>query len=86
MKTKNVYKLKQYTMQDFEDSLYGNNELNLHQCACCEGIFETNDMQHTTDCYGIPFRLVCMNCYEACMKNGYDGQIYNEFDENIFEY
>lgn len=37
------------------------------------------------DCHGIPFRMVCLDCYEAIeySEEGYDGEYYTEFDECI---
>ena len=78
--------LKKYTMEDLENDYCGDSKLNLKQCACCEGVFERNDMDFTRDCYGITYRLVCLNCWEKLMEKGYDGQMYNEFDENIYDY
>lgn len=37
----------------------------------------------TSDCHGIPYRLVCFNCYDKCMEKGYDGEYYTELDEQI---
>lgn len=43
-------------------------------------------MSWTHDCHGIPFRLVCCECYEKVMEeNGYDGEYYTEADECIDE-
>lgn len=58
----------------------------LRVCRSCGREFERNEMLFTTDCYGIPFRLVCMECYEELMKDGYDGQrYYAGIDECIDE-
>lgn len=41
-------------------------------------------MLFTHDCHGIPFRLVCWDCYEKVMEEkGYDGEYYTEADECI---
>jgi hypothetical protein len=56
---------------------------NLRQCACCEKLFDRADMQFTTDCHGITFRLVCPECYDKLMAKGYDGEYYTEMDECI---
>ena len=41
----------------------------------------------TTDCHGIPFRKVCLDCYEEIMDTiGFDGQYYTEADECIWDY
>jgi len=38
----------------------------------------------TYDCHGIPYRLVCINCYEKVMdERGFDGEVYTELDEQI---
>lgn len=56
----------------------------IRECACCGKKVERNDMQFTKDCHGIPFRLVCMDCYDAIMDDkGYDGEYYTEADECI---
>lgn len=39
--------------------------------------------EFTRDCHGIPFRLVCSDCYDKVMDKGYDGEYYTEFDECI---
>ena len=54
-------------------------------CICkeCGKMFERSDMQFTYDCHGIPYRLVCPECYEKCMAKGYDGERYTESDENL---
>lgn len=58
----------------------------LRECACCKKEVERNDMQFTRDCHGIPFRLVCLDCYEKIMEKGYDGEYYTELDECLDEY
>ncbi len=40
-------------------------------------------MNFTKDCHGIPFRLVCFDCYTKLMEKGYDGEYYDESDECI---
>ena len=55
----------------------------IRECACCDKKVERNDMQFTRDCHGIPFRLVCMDCYNKLMEKGYDGEYYTEADECI---
>lgn len=38
----------------------------------------------TSDCHGIPFRVVCIECYEEIMESkGFDGVYYTEADECI---
>ena len=53
----------------------------LRICPCCNKEVERNDMQFTTDCHGITYRLVCYNCYDKLMAKGYDGAYYTEADE-----
>ena len=39
------------------------------------------------DCHGIPYRLLCCDCYDKVMDDpGYDGEYYTELDENIYDY
>lgn len=54
-------------------------------CPCCEKEVSRSDMSFTRDCHGIPFRLVCFNCWEKLMRRGYDGEYYTEEDEQIEE-
>ena len=56
---------------------------NTRICPTCKHEIERGDLLYTKDCYGIPLRLVCFNCYEKLMANGYDGEHYTEADENI---
>lgn len=57
------------------------------QCAICGKDYERHDMLFTHDCHGIPFRLVCYECYDKVMEEkGYDGEYYTEADENIEPY
>lgn len=58
-------------------------EKDIRVCPCCEKEVEREDMYYTKDCHGIPFRLVCFNCWEILMKDGYDGEYYDETDECI---
>ncbi len=53
----------------------------LRICPTCQQRVERNDMNFTRDCHGIPFRLVCVACYDKLMAKGYDGQHYTEADE-----
>lgn len=53
-------------------------------CRCCGKEVDRWDMEFTTDCYGIPFRLVCLDCYDKLMEYGYDGQrYYDGIDERV---
>lgn len=43
-------------------------------------------MSWTHDRHGIPFRLVCIACFDTITEDkGYDGEYYTEADENIEE-
>lgn len=53
------------------------------RCPICGHHADRKDMQFTRDCNGIPFRLVCWDCYDQLMAKGYDGEYYTEADENI---
>lgn len=56
-------------------------------CPVCGKEVERDEMTFTHDCHGIPFRLVCWECYEKIMdEKGYDGEYYTELDENIWDY
>lgn len=52
-------------------------------CRCCGKEVKRSDMSFTRDCHGIPFRLVCWECYGELMEKGYDGAYYTEADEQI---
>lgn len=54
-------------------------------CPVCKNEQSRNVMQFTRDCHDIPYRLVCLNCYAKLMKDGYDGEYYDERDEQIEE-
>lgn len=54
------------------------------ECPECGGEVRSFDMVRTTDYHGIPYRRVCMECYERIMETkGYDGEKYDERDENL---
>lgn len=56
----------------------------MYQCQKCGKEFESKyELTWTKDCHGIPFRHVCYECYDKLMGNGYDGQYYDELDENL---
>lgn len=60
---------------------------NMRTCKCCGKEFPRDEMEFTRDCYGIPFRLVCFDCYDKLMEDGYDGQrYYDGIDECVDEY
>lgn len=56
-----------------------------NHCGKCGKIFPRSEMLFTKDCHGVPFRLVCLECYDRIMRNGrgYDGAYYTELDEQI---
>lgn len=54
-------------------------------CPTCKREIPRQYMQFTHDCHGIPFRLVCQECYDFLMEKGYDGQYYTEADECLDE-
>lgn len=52
--------------------------------CCCEecGIeLPRYELSFSHDCHGIPFRLLCGECWDAAMAKGYDGEYYDERDE-----
>ena len=64
-------------------NVYTNEDKDIRICPECGKEVERADMLFTKDCRGIPFRLLCWNCYEVAMLGGYDGEYYNESDEQI---
>lgn len=52
-------------------------------CKNCQTEFDRNKMLFTKDCQGIFYRLVCHECYDVLMADGYDGKYYDEHDENL---
>ncbi len=60
-----------------------NEEKDIRICPVCEKEVDRADMQFTKDCHGITFRLVCFKCYSRLMAKGYDGEYYDERDEQI---
>lgn len=53
-------------------------------CPVCERTVDRSEMTYTRDCHGIPYRLVCWNCYTEIMEaSGYDGEYYTEAEECI---
>ena len=56
----------------------------LRECPVCGKEVKREDMTFTHDCHGIPFRLVCIDCYDKIMEEkGYDGEYYTSADEQI---
>ena len=68
---------------DFSDDDSYRYELDIRTCPECGKEFKRSEMRFTRDCHGITFRLVCCNCYEKLMEKGFDGEAYDEADENI---
>ena len=56
-------------------------EKDIRICQCCKKQVERKYMNHTKDCHGIAFRLVCEKCWVKLMEKGYDGQYYTEAEE-----
>lgn len=56
------------------------------KCPKCDHECKESEMCRSYDCHGIPYRLVCANCYEQILNgNGYDGEYYDEWEENLDE-
>lgn len=55
--------------------------IDLRTCEECEKVCNRNEMLWSRDCRGIEFRLLCKDCWEEVMENGYDGEYYDECDE-----
>lgn len=56
------------------------------ECPVCHGMFDRNEMTFSLDCHGIPFRLLCCQCwYKIEDDRGFDGQYYTSADECIDE-
>lgn len=58
-------------------------EKDIRICPECQKEVERRNMCFTHDCHGITFRLVCFDCWKRIMAKGYDGQYYDELDEQI---
>lgn len=56
-------------------------ERDFRTCPVCGQEWDRGEMRYTKDCHGITFRLVCPLCWNKCMEKGYDGEYYDEFDE-----
>lgn len=55
-------------------------------CPVCNEACKHSEMARTFDCHGIPYRLVCYECYDKIMNEiGYDGSEYDYCDER-FDY
>ena len=53
-------------------------------CPVCGREVDREYMSFTYDCHGIPFRLVCHDCWPTVMRE-YDGEYYTEADEQIWD-
>ena len=62
-----------------------NDEKDIRTCPVCGNEVERCDMLFTCDCHGIPYRLVCSDCYFKLMEKGYDGEYYTEAEECLDE-
>lgn len=57
---------------------------NKYTCPVCGKEYPRSEMQHSVDCHGIPFRLLCYGCLDKIYdEKGYDGEYYTEADECI---
>ena len=67
-------------VREYDDAMY------LERCPECGKFVYKDELWQTNDCHGIPFRRLCISCYERIMEEkGYDGEYYTELDENIEE-
>lgn len=71
--------------EDYEvTSQFEDPEKRLIRCEECDGEFPKDEMTFSKDCWGIPFRMLCPNCYDDIMNSrGYDGEYYTSEDEQI---
>ena len=53
------------------------------ECRKCGKEVPRAELEWSRDCHGIPFRPVCMDCMEEIDEVGYDGEYYDERDEQI---
>ena len=61
--------------EDFEE---------IYTCPKCGGEFSKSEMEFSKDCYGIPYRLLCHDCWDKIYdEKGYDGEYYTSADEQI---
>lgn len=58
----------------------------IRTCPVCGKEFSRGEMEFTRDCYGIPYRLVCFDCYDRLMEDGYDGQRYYDGIDECVDY
>lgn len=57
-------------------------EKDIRLCPVCEREVERADMDYTRDCHGVTFRLVCHKCWKKLMAKGYDGEYYDDTDDD----
>ena len=79
----NTVKIKLNTTNMVSVPIEPREDEDLRECPHCGKLVPRADMDFTYDCHGIPFRLVCYDCYEKLMEKGYDGEYYTEADECI---
>lgn len=79
----NTVKIKLNTANMVSIPIEPREDEDLRECPYCGNLVPRVDMSFTYDCHGIPFRLVCYDCYEKLMEKGYDGEYYTEADECI---
>ncbi len=60
--------------------------IDVKKCAYCGKELNRDNMEFTRDCYGIPYRLVCFDCWDELMENGYDGQRYYDGIDEYVDY
>ena len=65
------------------DTYMEEEEKDIRICNYCHRKVERSDMSFTYDCHGITMRLVCPECWKKLMAKGYDGEYYDESDEQI---
>lgn len=54
----------------------------IRTCPVCGHTVQRSDMQFTRDCNGIPFRLVCWDCYDQLMAKGFVDEYWKWVKEN----
>ena len=57
-------------------------EKDIRMCPVCEKEVERADMDFTKDYHGITFRLICHECWRKLMAKGYDGEYYEDTDDD----
>lgn len=49
-------------------------EDDVDDCPICGKPTRRSEFQFTYDCHGIPYRHVCLDCWDKLMAKGYDGE------------